>query len=336
MATSYSTDRLNVSSSGFTVSGDYITMTTGTPLLFELDGLSSNFTLKYESYYLGYSNNSANLEEVTDSKSSKEKWALTYNDANSTYLIANVYAPDRFLGMHPSLYYIKAYLITSINNYSVSYLYRKVSTLTLASACTDGERFYGTYSLGTAFVVPSDLTVSEIKVSADGKLTVGNYSTGDVVPANTGVMVSSSTAGDHSVTLTSAAGSSIFGSENMLKPSGNGITAEAMAEANGGCKYYRLTMHNGTTLGYYWGAADGAAFALGANKAYLAVPTGIGARLTGFDMADGEATGIGAALNDRGEMKNNELIYDLQGRRMANSQLRKGLYVVNGKKHIIK
>jgi len=195
--------------------------------------------------------------------------------------------------------------------------------------------YYGTYSNTSAFVVPSDLTVSEIKVS-DGKLTVGNYSTGDVVPANTGVMVSSATAGEHSVTLSGETGTSVYGSENMLRPTGSGITAEAMATAAPGCKYYRLTMHNGTTLGYYWGAAEGAAFTLDANKAYLAVPTAVAARLTGFDMSDSETTGIGATLNDRGEMINDKPIYDLQGRRMANSQLKKGLYIVNGKKHIIK
>lgn len=228
---------------------------------------------------------------------------------------------------------IKAILNTAVD--ATAYLYRKVSTLTLASTCTDGDKYYGTYSNMSAFVVPSDLTVSEIKVS-DGKLTVGNYSTGDVVPANTGVMVSSATAGEHSVTISSEAGSSVYGSDNMLKPSGSTITAEAMATAAPGCKYYRLTMHNGTTLGYYWGAAEGAAFTLDANKAYLAVPTAVAARLTGFDMSDSETTGIGATLNDRGEMINDKPIYDLQGRRMANSQLKKGLYIVNGKKHIIK
>ena len=246
--------------------------------------------------------------------------------------------------MHPSFFY-KAFLISSIDSYSIVYLYRKVSTVTLAAACTDGAKFYGTYSLGSPFVVPSDLTVSEIKV-VDGKLTVGNYETDDVVPANTGVMVSSTTSGDHYVTLTTTAGSSLFGSENMLRPTGSGITAEAMAAADGGCKYYRLTMHNGTTLGYYWGAADGAAFDLAANKAYLAVPIA-SARLTGFDMADSETTDIrvkGIVNSERQRVGDGTsgmefaaaAVYDLQGRRVADSSLKKGLYIVNGKKYIIK
>ncbi len=247
--------------------------------------------------------------------------------------------------MHPSLFCYKAFLISSIDSYSIVYLYRKVSTVTLAAACTDGAKFYGTYSLGSPFVVPSDLTVSEIKV-VDGKLTVGDYATGAVVPANTGVMVSSSTAGVHYVTLTTEEGTSVYGSANMLMPSGNGITAEGMATAAPGCKYYRLTMHNGTTLGYYWGAADGAAFDLGANKAYLAVPTA-SARLTGFDMADSETTDIrvkGRVDSERQRVGDGTsgmefaaaAVYDLQGRRVADSSLKKGLYIVNGKKYIIK
>ena len=347
VATGFGNGILNTSSSGFTVSEDYITVTvtTGTPLQFEFDRSSSSFTLKFGDNYLGYYGNGTDLEQDTKAKENKEKWALTYNDAHSTYLITNVYGSDRFLGMHPSSFCYKAFLISSIDSYSIVYLYRKVSTVTLAAACTDGAKFYGTYSLGSPFVVPSDLTVSEIKV-VDGKLTVGNYETDDVVPANTGVMVSSTTSGDHYVTLTTTAGSSLFGSENMLRPTGSGITAEAMAAADGGCKYYRLTMHNGTTLGYYWGAADGAAFALGANKAYLAVPTA-SARLTGFDMADSETTDIrvkGIVNSERQRVGDGTsgmefaaaAVYDLQGRRVADSSLKKGLYIVNGKKYIIK
>ncbi|MBQ8462863.1 MAG: hypothetical protein IJ544_01965 [Prevotella sp.] len=211
------------------------------------------------------------------------------------------------------------------------YLYRKVGTsINLAAACTDGTKYYGTYSSGSAFVVPEDLTVSEIKV-VDGKLTMGNYETGAVVPANTGVMVCSSTSGAHSVTLTSEAGSSVFGDANMLRPSGSGITAEAMASADAGYKYYRLTMHNNETLGFYWGAADGAAFALAANKAYLAVPTGSAARLAGFGMTGGEATGIEAVAGEKG----NGETYNLLGQRVTASQA-KGIVIRNGKKRVVK
>ena len=341
VATGFGNYVLNTVTSGFSVKGSTITITTATPLEFVLGVNEEGYTLQNGAdNYLGYANLTSSkyaLENVSSGLvSDKETWIFN----SSSQLIPYVYG-ERQLGFSGSD--IKAILTTVVGN--TAYLYKKVSTVTLAAACTDGAKFYGTFSLASPFVVPSDLTVSEIKVT-DGKLTVGNYATGAVVPANTGVMVSSTTSGDHYVTLTTTAGSSLFGSDNMLMPSGNGITTAEMAEAAPGCKYYRLTMHNGTTLGYYWGAADGAAFDLGANKAYLAVPIA-SARLTGFDMADSETTDIrvkGIVNSERQRVGDGTsgmefaaaAVYDLQGRRVADSSLKKGLYIVNGKKYIIK
>lgn len=218
--------------------------------------------------------------------------------------------------------------LVDVHRVVVTYTPASTATVTLAPACTDGERYYGTYSYsGSAFVVPSDLTVSEINVS-DGKLQFSNYATGAIVPANTGVLVSSATSGDHTVVLSSEAGTSVLGSNNMLKPSGTGITSLAMSTAAPSCTYYRLTMHNGTTLGFYWGAAEGAAFDLAANRAYLAVPTGSSARLSGFDMSNGEQTGVSApvALPEQAD----GAAYNLLGVRVGANW--KGLVIINGKK----
>lgn len=200
------------------------------------------------------------------------------------------------------------------------------TTLTLASACTDGTMFYGTYSNSKAFVVPSDLIVSEVTV-IDGELSVEDYATGDIVPANTGVMVSSDTYGDHTVLLT-IGGTSVLGDDNMLKPSGDaGISAANMTAAD--TKFYRLTMHNGTQIGFWYGAAGGAAFDLAANKAYLAVPNSAMTR-EGFWFDD--TTGIQSI--DNGQLIKDNVIYDLSGRRVENPT--KGIYIMNGKKFVVK
>ncbi len=204
----------------------------------------------------------------------------------------------------------------------------KSATFSIAEACTDGEKYYGTYSNSKAFVVPAGLTVSEISASNTGTLTVTDYETGDIVPANTGVMVSATTAGEKTVVLTTAAGEAKT-ANNMLKPSGDaGITAEAMATAAPSCKYYRLTMHNGTQIGYWWGAAEGAAFAVTANKAYLAVPTGAGARESFW--FDNGTTGI----KQVSKKAIDGAVYNLSGQRVENPT--KGLYIVNGRKVVIK
>ena len=202
------------------------------------------------------------------------------------------------------------------------YYQTAAATINLAAACTDGDKCYGTYSNSSAFVVPADLTVYEVSV-VDGELYMEAYATGAVVPANTGVLVAG-TAGDHAVMLTTG-GTSVLESDNMLRATGAGIDAAAMATADASCKFYRLTMHKGTQIGFFWGAADGAAFDVAANKAYLAVPTGQIGEVRGFNLNDGAD-----AISEI--MKNEKMsaIYDLSGRRVVKPT--KGLYIVNGKK----
>ncbi len=202
-------------------------------------------------------------------------------------------------------------------------------TATIAAACTDGKgKYFGTYSAPFAFTVPSDVTVSEIAV-IDNQLYVEDYEAGAVVPANTGVMISSSTAG--SKTFTSAkGGTSVLDTDNCLRPTGWGISADDMSDIDPSCLYYRLTMHNGTQIGFWWGAAEGAAFDIAANKAYLAVLTSGSAPEMGM-WIDDETTGI---VNVNRETITNNQYYTLDGRRIAEPT--KGLYIINGKKVVIK
>ena len=207
------------------------------------------------------------------------------------------------------------------------------ATITLASACNDGEGlYYGTYSNAAGFIVPEDLIVAEVGIDGENKLIVTEYTAGDIVPANTGVMVSSETAGAHNVVLSTGA-TYLSAGENRLRATGNeGITATAMDEADPDCVFYRLTMHNKTDLGFYWGAAEGVAFDVVANKAYLAVPKSAGARIQGFSFEDGVITGIRNITPALSEGEG--AIFDLQGRRVAKPV--NGLYIVNGKKIVIK
>ena len=210
------------------------------------------------------------------------------------------------------------------------YLYEKGTTITISESCYDKKTnmYYATYSNTNAFVVPENLTVAKVDVygSETKLLAVNPFNAGDIVPANTGVMVSASTPGEKSILLTTG-GEKI--NDNMLRPSGpNGITAEEMAEADLNCTYYRLTMHNGTDIGFWWGAEDGDAFQLGANKAYLAVPDSHPVK--GFALSD-IVDGIKAVETTETE---SNAIYNLAGQRV--SKMQKGIYIVNGKKVLVK
>ena len=205
------------------------------------------------------------------------------------------------------------------------YYQTATATINIAAACTDGDKCYGTYSNSKAFIVPADLTVYEVSVIG-GEMLLEAYATGDIVPANTGVLVAGD-AGDHNVMLTTG-GTSKLDTYNMLRATGAGIDAAAMSEADANCKFYRLTMHKGSQIGFFWGAEDGDAFAVAANKAYLAVPNTEAGLVKGFRF--GENTDAISEIMSNGENEKMSAIYDLSGRRVVKPT--KGLYIVNGKK----
>ena len=205
------------------------------------------------------------------------------------------------------------------------YYQTATATINIAAACTDGDKCYGTYSNSSDFIVPADLTVYEVSVIG-GEMLLEAYAKDDIVPANTGVLVAG-TAGEHNVVL-STGGTSKLGPDNMLRATGAGINADAMRTADDGCKFYRLTMHEGTQIGFFWGAKDGAAFAVAANKAYLAVPNTEAGLVKGFRF--GENTDAISEIMSNGENEKMSAIYDLSGRRVVKPT--KGLYIVNGKK----
>jgi hypothetical protein len=78
-----------------------------------------------------------------------------------------------------------------------------------------------------------------------------------------------------------------------------------------------------------------AARAIPVGKAYLVFDEVIAARELGFDGFDGgDATGINMVNGEGLKVNGSEVYYDLQGRRVLYPK--KGLYIVNGKKVVIK
>jgi len=146
------------------------------------------------------------------------------------------------------------------------------------------------------------------------------------VPANTGIVVKGA-AGTY--TMTPGLGETIV--SNMLR----GVTMNTVLnKVEGDYTNYILAKKNGN-LGFY-AVVDGST--LSAHKAYLPLPTASlpsGARSIKLVFEDGGTTGISDAspLNDNGEMINDN-VYDLQGRRVEKPT--RGLYIVNGRKFVIK
>lgn len=306
--------------------------------IWEIAKDGSAYTIKNGSNYAGTTSTDKQGALLTgdDAASDYAKWTITYDDG---FVIVNNGKTGDYTTLRNNTTYgwaiyksttgnaPRLFKKTNVMKATSRYTSEPTATVSIDSKCTDGKNYYGTYSNSSAFIVPADLTVSAISVE-DNKLTVTNYNKGDIVKANTGVMVSSTTAGDHTIILSDKTGTEIAG--NMLKASGDaGIDAATMNEANK--LFYRLTMHNGTDLGFYWGAANGAAFDITANKAYLAVvPKTADARIAGFNLFENE--GEATAIEGVKTIGMDAPVFNLNGQRVNGNA--KGLLIKNGKKYM--
>lgn len=191
------------------------------------------------------------------------------------------------------------------------------------------EDGYATAYSDNAVILPEGLQAAVITGVADGKLTIDyRYNSGDVIPAGTAVLVKGE-AGAHDYNLATSDEQAVTG--NLLKGAASDVATEG-----DGCLFYMLSYDaNHQNLGFYWAAEDGAAFTSKAGKAYLALPQAASAGVTGYAL-DGTPVGIDQATTDA---QAPAVIYTVDGRLVQQTDVKdlpKGLYIVNGKKVIIK
>ena len=153
---------------------------------------------------------------------------------------------------------------------------------------------------------------------AGGVLTKTSVKNG-TVPANTGLLLK---ADEGAVSMPIVGASTTDVSTNKLI----GKTAAYNLAANDG---YVLMATGTYGLGFYQNAN---AFTVGANTAYLPANFAGGTPAREFFSLDDDATAISEAKSQ--QPMANGLFFDLQGRKVAQPQ--KGLYIVNGKKVVMK
>ena len=203
------------------------------------------------------------------------------------------------------------------------------------------EAGYATLYTDKAFIMPEGVTGQTVTAanSSNSVLTVkDSYMAGSIVPANTALLLKGDAAELNYTVVSSDAAAP---ADNML----HGTLSEEKTDYTEEGKeflYYKLAYNNdGAKLGFYWGAADGAAFANAAGKAYLAVekPAAGASAVSGFAFEDVVSAIESAAAGTDAQSAAPFRAYDMSGRRVqaaSKSQLRSGLYIVNGKKLIIK
>lgn len=119
----------------------------------------------------------------------------------------------------------------------------------------------------------------------------------------------------------------IVGTDYAETPGTNGLTGTYLAKTISGAADYVLGINAGVVGFYHWNSNN-----LSANRAYLASTTPT-PDVKGFAINwDGETDGISAVEN--GQSAKGETIYTLSGQRV--SKTTRGLYIVNGKKVVIK
>ncbi len=207
------------------------------------------------------------------------------------------------------------------------------------STLSISESQYATIYLNDAFVMPEGVTGHTIS-DAQGRVTYGTtYTKGDVVPAQTPLLLEGAqgTYTYYTTTTTAAAPTN-----NMLR----GSTGEMVDDS--GYLYYKLCYKSASdkTVGFFWDTADGHSINIGAGKAYLAVPESSGAKGYTFDDA---ITGISAVPCQQEHDSGNhaireqsavdDRIFDLYGRCVGRGapslhtpNLPKGIYIYQGKR----
>lgn len=218
----------------------------------------------------------------------------------------------------------------------ITFVWEKVSEPTTGSfSITDAG--FATYYTDKAFVMPENVQGGIVTKANNetSQLTVSyNYQPGTVVPAKTPIVLKGEK-GDYTVNYTTSeetapAGNMLYGADN--------VDADGMTFVEGtNVKYYKLALGNDGKCGFYWGAADGAAFEYTANRAFLAIDiTDASQAPEGFSLdSDGGTTGIDGVMNGNDD---SQKIYTVTGVYAGKSldKLPKGIYIVGGKKVAVK
>lgn len=205
-------------------------------------------------------------------------------------------------------------------NWSSEWFFEEVPTSEFAgqtvnfAASTDGNN-YATLNLPYASTLPEGVTAYTAAV--DGStVNLTEYKTaGNVLPANTPVLLTATSAGEKT-----------FAPAPYAAAEGTGFQGTLSAKAVTATNTYILSRNGGETVKFF--ALDENNNTINANKAYLVVSGGA-AQALNFNF--GNTTGIQNAAVEG--VNANAPLFDLSGRRVVKA-VKGGIYIQNGKKFV--
>lgn len=217
--------------------------------------------------------------------------------------------------------------VTNDNNTQITKIVVYAKDETVAGAINIAtEEGFGTFYTDKNYVLPQGLTAFGY-TSIDGNNTLTKsveYVAGDIVPANTAVVVKGAKGSYNYYNTEETATKTI--EKNLLK----GVTTDTRIEAASGVKRYILTRADDGILAFY--RTNSGTINVKANRAYLEVPSAMA--VASFSL-EGSATGINNVVTTAAKQG----IYTISGVRLnatTTKELPAGIYIVDGKKVIVK
>ena len=290
-----------------------------------------SFSLKNGTNYL--KTNKADLSNVATVTEDAAKWTVSFNNGN-VELVCKASDTRQIIYRAGTYNSFKNYATSSAttDEYKKVQLYQKVTDLAI-STLTNG---YATFVTDVPYVMPKGACGYAVTVAPHvGVITKTEaYTEGSQVPAQTALLIGGAPGTNYYPAVLKEDVTATYSGENYME---GRRTAEGYTNSQKGVAvyYYKLALNSASKPGFYYGAADGAAFQLTKpTTAYLAVPqsiTPVNGYLIDFD---GEETGISTIAPTNGNADG--AIYNLNGIRMTQTlrNLPKGVYIVNGKKVI--
>ena len=217
--------------------------------------------------------------------------------------------------------------VTNDNNTQITKIVVYAKDETIAGAINIAtEEGFGTFYTDKNYVLPQGLTAfGYTSIEGNNTLTKSvEYVAGDIVPANTAVVVKGAK-GSYNYYNTEEVATKII-EKNLLK----GVTTDTRIEAKSGVKRYILTRADDGILAFY--RTNTGNINVKANRAYLEVPTAMA--VASFSL-EGSATGINNVVTTAAKQG----IYTISGVRLnatTTKELPAGIYIVDGKKVIVK
>lgn len=195
------------------------------------------------------------------------------------------------------------------------------------AASIQTQEGYGTFCSKEAFVLPNGVKAATAELAEESLVWNWRYNAGDIVPANTPVLLNGAQGG---YVMYQTMSNLTKPAENYLFVNSGNSSASAESIATNGSMFYALAYglgENANKLGFYWMSENGASFDVPAGKVFLALPSGAEAKAR-ILFNEEDATAI-VNVQPAVSCKSTD-VYNLNGQKVDSNF--KGIIIRDGKK----